>query len=716
MRHRKLYKKTWPAFVVLVFAALVSSCFEYVGPDNPVPGHFLVLPIFESGKAAQVVSSDSLHVLVLRSDTATVVVNSVFYVGGQDSVDLQLDVPVFSQGERLFVFLNITDTAGDTVFRGGPTEVVASIGADAPAPSPITIGYVGIGANASGVSVAPGFRTVFFGDSLLLVASAYDSVGAVIVGTPIRWVSLDTLKADFPDPARGMIYAGGVRGAVNVISELLTGPKDTVEVLVQPVPTSIAVQSGDSQLGAVGEVLSQPVSVKVLASDALGVGGVLVRFSTPDGGSFVPDTAFTDSLGNASTSWTLGPLAGVQQALAVIDLGIDTALVTATAAPGAPDSLRFTVQPTDVSAGSPITPNVTVSLYDVHGNLVVTDNSTSISLNVVAGTGTPGASASGAVQTVGSGVATYSTLTLDSAGVGYRLAAGAPGLKPDTSTVFAVTPGAAATIAVTPASQAMASVGETTTLAAVAFDGVGNVVPDAVISWSSTDPAVVSVDASGLVTAVSNGVATISATSGAATGTSVITVNQVVAGVSVSPATQTLSSFGETAVFTATAFDALGNAIAGASFSWASSNTAVATIDGAGTATAVSDGSSTVTATSGGLSGNATVTVSQQVASVTVTPSAASLSSVGETTTLAAVAYDALGNAVSGETFTWASDNIAAVTVDASGVATAVANGSANISATANSNSTVGSSAITVAQTVASVTVTPSAASLSSVG
>jgi len=70
----------------------------------------------------------------------------------------------------------------------------------------------------------------------------------------------------------------------------------------------------------------------------------------------------------------------------------------------------------------------------------------------------------------------------------------------------------------------------------------------------------------------------------------------VVASVTVAPATAT-TTVGGTQAFTATAFDASNQPIAGVSFTWSSSATSVATASSAGVATGVSVGDATITAT-----------------------------------------------------------------------------------------------------------------------
>src|SRR2546426_4085227 len=98
------------------------------------------------------------------------------------------------------------------------------------------------------------------------------------------------------------------------------------------------------------------------------------------------------------------------------------------------------------------------------------------------------------------------------------------------------------------------------------------------------------------------------------------------------------------------------------------------------------------------------------VASVAVSPASAALQ-VGQTVQLAATPQDTSGNPLAGRVVTWASSNAAVAPVTASGLATAVAVGSATITAT--SEGKTGTSAVAVAEVaVASVGVTPAAATV----
>src|SRR6184192_478090 len=267
-----------------------------------------------------------------------------------------------------------------------------------------------------------------------------------------------------------------------------------------------------------------------------------------------------------------------------------------------------------------------------------------------------------------------------------------------------------ASVTVSP-STASVPVGQTVQLTATPKDASGNPLSGRPVSWGSSNTAVATVSGSGVVTGVTAGAATITATSEGQSGTATITVSTVpVASVTVSPSTASVP-VGQTVQLTATSKDASGNPLSGRPVSWGSSNTAVATVSAGGLVTGVTAGAATITATSEGQSGTATVTVSTvPVASVTVSPSTASVQ-VGQTVQLTATPKDASGNPLSGRTVSWGSSNTAVATVTASGLVTGKAAGTATITATSEGKS--GPSTITVTPVpVASVTITPATATI----
>ena len=159
---------------------------------------------------------------------------------------------------------------------------------------------------------------------------------------------------------------------------------------------------------------------------------------------------------------------------------------------------------------------------------------------------------------------------------------------------------------------------------------------------------------------------------------------------------------GETLQLSVEALDENGQAVAGVEFSWESSNTSVATVDATGLVTAVAEGTATITASAGDVQATVEITVvsaMQPVVSVEVSPSAETIA-IGTTRQLSAEAFDENGQAVAGAEFSWESNNTSVATVDASGLVTGVAEGTATI--TASAGSVQGRAHIAVANPVAS--------------
>ena len=141
-----------------------------------------------------------------------------------------------------------------------------------------------------------------------------------------------------------------------------------------------------------------------------------------------------------------------------------------------------------------------------------------------------------------------------------------------------------------------------------------------------------------------------------------------------------LSAIGESVPLTATGRDDRGRASTSLAFSWASSNPAVAIVSG-GTVTAVGNGTTTISATVGAVSGSAQVTVAQRVTQLTVSFARDTIFTFGDTARAAVQARDSRGNPAPNATPVWTSSNPATIAVDATGVMTAIANGTATIRA-----------------------------------
>jgi len=200
------------------------------------------------------------------------------------------------------------------------------------------------------------------------------------------------------------------------------------------------------------------------------------------------------------------------------------------------------------------------------------------------------------------------------------------------------------------------------------------------VTWSSSNTAFATVNATGLVTAVAAGTATITVKSvdGNKISSSVVTIAAPVTqvtGVAVAPATLSVA-IGSTSQLTATCSPSTAT---NKNVTWTSSNNSIATVSSAGIVTGVTTGNVAITATTtdGAKTSSANVAVVVPVSGVSLNPTNVSLN-IGGTATLQAVVSPA--NATN-KNVQWNSSNTTIATVS-NGIITAASAGTAIITVT----------------------------------
>ncbi len=431
-----------------------------------------------------------------------------------------------------------------------------------------------------------------------------------------------------------------------------------------PRPTTVQVNPATSELAALGA--SVQLSAEVRNQNGVVMAGTTVNWNS--------------SSASVATVDQSGLVTAVGDGTAVIAASLNqgsgptgTAIVTVTQSIVSVEVSPLTAELTALGA----TVQLTAGALDANGHAVAEAEFSWESSDAAVAT----VDASGLVTGVAVGVATITASAESASG-----SAGVTVMQP------------VASVEVSPSAETI-GLGGTLQLTAEGFDANGHAVAEAELSWESSDAAIATVDASGLVRGVAEGVATITASSGSASGVATITVVNVtgpVMSVEVSPSAETIG-VGGTLQLTAEGLNESGNAVAEAEFSWESSDAAIATVDASGLVTGVAEGVATITASSGGARGTATITVVRvtgRVASVVVAPPEATITALGDTLRLAAVGFDENGHAVEGAVFSWRSGAGSVATVDERGLVTAVAEGTATI--TANVEAFSGSAEITV--------------------
>ena len=210
---------------------------------------------------------------------------------------------------------------------------------------------------------------------------------------------------------------------------------------------------------------------------------------------------------------------------------------------------------------------------------------------------------------------------------------------------------------------------------------------DTRIEWTTLDSNVVSIDDTGMITTKLPGTARIVAAVGVLADTATMTVKQRLVAVTVTPTTATIKR-GDSTTVVGKGVDPRGAEIVGEQVTWSVATDGILGLSPtAGRTIGQRQGVGTITATSVSkptLKASAAVTVTAPavpVATITVTPSTQTATALAQTKPYTAVAKDAAGNTMTGVVFQWSSSSTAIATVNASGVATAVAAGNATITA-----------------------------------
>ena len=205
------------------------------------------------------------------------------------------------------------------------------------------------------------------------------------------------------------------------------------------IPASLQKVSGDEQEGTVGQLLEDPLVVRVLDDDGDPVSGVLVSFAiTSGGGSLSASSGVTNASGNVEVRWTLGTSTltepRVEARVADSETGESIAHTTFTAVPlpGAAASLHKAegdAQPATV--GEPVPTIPVVLVRDQYGNPVP---GVTVTFTIVSGGGTI---QNASVMSDDEGLASVGRWTLGPVAEPQSLRASATGLTPVVFTVTA---------------------------------------------------------------------------------------------------------------------------------------------------------------------------------------------------------------------------------------------------------------------------------------
>lgn len=340
--------------------------------------------------------------------------------------------------------------------------------------------------------------------------------------------------------------------------------------------------SRDSQTIQVGELLT-PVVRATYGGRPLS--SIEINWAS-DGNASVDERTHTDAQGHATAQWYLGTRPGVYHVVAT-GAGPQPLRVTAIAIPGAFKSLRL--RP-DSGVLASVADSIQLAAIgsDRFGNAVSTPEVSWWSLDpTVAVVGPAG-------------------LVRGRSGGSARVVATAAGAA-DTAIIRVQQH--PATLRITTRSETIEWLKGTAQLAVEVRDIYGNVIPRPSVTWTSLNPTIVQVNASsGLATAVAGGSARVVAQAELATDTVVVTVHQVVVGITISPLFPQMM-VGDSLRLVPKAYDRLNSVVPSWIQAWWSDDESIATVSETGMVHALAAGEVKIFVGSGSAFAISTVTV-----------------------------------------------------------------------------------------------------------
>ncbi|MDE3152578.1 MAG: Ig-like domain-containing protein [Gemmatimonadota bacterium] len=362
-----------------VAAWTLAACGDFAPAATHGVASRNLAPAFQRAVFDAAVSITQMHIVITRPPSTVALVDTIVSVApGADSVAVSLKVPLASNEDHLSATIDLLESG--TVLYHGAQDIVAKPGRNKNATSVVYVQYVGPGAGAARVAVAPADTSIPANGSVPYAASVFDHNGSAMSAVPIVWTVGDNTLGSVS--TNGLFSGAGRRGTASVIATTWSGVADTVHVTLRPAAIKLTVVSGAGQSAPAGSTLPQPV---VIESDGVdgAVAGVTVHFDAgTSGGSVQPQSAVTDASGRASVQITLGTVTGPQQFNATAP-GLAPAAIGATATAVATAIAKSSGDGQADSVGTALKPFV-VKVTDAYGNAAP---GATVSWAVIGGTG-----------------------------------------------------------------------------------------------------------------------------------------------------------------------------------------------------------------------------------------------------------------------------------------------------------------------------------------
>ena len=385
-------------------------------------------------------------------------------------------------------------------------------------------------------------------DSLVPQVVVTNARGVALGASSLLWSSDDVAVARVT--ATGTIIATGIGSTfIKAVSAINSTRRDSILISVTNAPATVVLSDNRDTLTSVGRIRTYTVTVRNARGARIAEAIVDWQSSVPSVASVVDGTATARGVGTTIITARSGA------ASATLELTVTNDAVSLDLQPPAlnitslDDTVRLSVSARN-DLGSPIPPGqvmwsstvTSVATVDASGNVV-----------------------SKAIGTT-------------------RIIATSGALADTTVVTVTNTP---STIAITPDTVRLTSLGDSVTPPATLTNSRGATLPRTSATWSSDDPTIARVSASGVITARDTGTTIVRATSGSVSDAVVVVVTNSPAMLTFSTARDTLTAAGQTVSYSVAVTNAAGNAIDNPAVTYMSTNTGVATISGSGTGAGV---------------------------------------------------------------------------------------------------------------------------------
>ncbi len=456
----------------------------------------------------------------------------------------------------------------------------------------------------------------------------------------------------------------GVVLALFLMAACLSDPVGPRGVFLQ----SLTVSNDSTLLGTPGLPLPKALRFRAVDADGRAVPAERVEWALEGTGAHLLSAdSVTGSDGTFQAIWVLGTNASEPQRLnTAVHVGSHVAnlITNAVAKPVVVSQVHFTAESLTVKLGVPTLVRATAT--DPYGNVF-----TPASLKFL--------------STDTAGVTVDSTAQLHVHRRGYlRVVATADGVA-DTAVIHGIQ--VVATIVPSINALSFQALGEQRAMIATMIDDQGLPVLDSLPASDVAPTGVVEVQVAEttVVKSQANGAGTLTLSAGPVVKQVPFSVVQAASHVVLAPAGPTFDALSDTLRLSATVQDSLGFDLATPALVFASSDSNVVSVDAGGLLRSRRNGTASIVGrAASGASDTLAITVAQRVASVTILADTIRFDALQASANVGAVAKDRLGNAVGNAVIAYVASNPLVASVDTTGRARALTNGTTLVYAAAN--------------------------------